>query len=94
MPPAPLKRKENHPKGRPKLRVTKAASTRVGEEETSIHVPYGRGEAELLVQDWADTTFSTVKLCSKMSRQDAQDLKNMKRVGRFLIGKAAGWVLV
>ena len=89
MPPAPFQRKEKHPKGRPKLRVTKAASTRVG-----LHVPYGRGEAELLVQDWADTTFSTVKLCSKMSRPDAQDLKNMKRVGRFLIGKAAGWVLV
>ena len=29
-------------------------------------------------------TFATMKLCSKMSRPDAQDLKNMKRVDRFL----------
>ena len=28
-----------------------------------------------------------MKLCSKMSRPDAQDLKNMKRVGRFLVGR-------
>ena len=27
-----------------------------------------------------------MKFCSKMSRPDAQDLKNMKRVGRFLVG--------
>ena len=38
-------------------------------------------------QDWPDITFATMKLCSKMSRPDAQDLKNMKRVGRFLVGR-------
>ena len=28
-----------------------------------------------------------MKLCSKMSRLDAQDLKNMKSVGRFFVGR-------
>ena len=32
-------------------------------------------------------TFTTMKLCSKMSRPNAQDLKNLKRVGRFLVGR-------
>ena len=40
-----------------------------------------------LSQDRPDITFATMKLCSKMSRSDAQDLKNMKRVGRFLVGR-------
>ena len=40
-----------------------------------------------LSQDRPDITFATMKLCSKMSRPDAQDLKNMKRVGRFLVGR-------
>ena len=31
--------------------------------------------------------FATMKLCTKMSRPDAQDLNNMKRVGRFFVGK-------
>ena len=39
-----------------------------------------------LSQDPPDITFATMKLCSKMSRPDAQDLKNMKRGGRFLVG--------
>ena len=39
-----------------------------------------------LSQDRPDITFATMKLCSKMSRPDAQDLKNMKRVGWFLVG--------
>ena len=39
-----------------------------------------------LSQDRPDITFATVKLCSKMSPPDAQDLKNMKRLGRFLVG--------
>ena len=40
-----------------------------------------------LSQDWPDITFATMKLCSKMSRLNAQDLKNMKRVGQFLFGR-------
>ena len=36
-----------------------------------------------LSQDRPDITFATMKLCSKMSRPDAQDLKNMKRMGRL-----------
>ena len=36
-------------------------------------------------QDRPDTTFATMKLCSKTSRPDTQDLTNMKRVGRFLV---------
>ena len=40
-----------------------------------------------LSQDRPNITFATMKLCSKMSRPDAQDLKNMKRVGRFLVGR-------
>ena len=40
-----------------------------------------------LSQDQPDITFATMKLCSKMPRPDAQDLKNMKRLGRFLFGR-------
>ena len=50
------------------------------------HVPRGRGEAS---QYRPDIAFATMKLCSKMSRLDAQDLKNMKSVGRF-----TSWVSV
>ena len=35
-----------------------------------------------LSQDRPDITFATMKLCSKMSWPDAQDLKNMKRLRR------------
>ena len=34
-----------------------------------------------------EITFATLKLCSKMSQPNGQDLKTMKRVGGFLIGK-------
>ena len=40
-----------------------------------------------LSQDQHGITFTTVKLCSKMSRPDGQVLKNRKRVGRFFVGK-------
>ena len=40
-----------------------------------------------LSQDRSDIAFATMKLCSKMSRLDAQDLKNMKRVGRSFVGR-------
>ena len=46
-----------------------------------------------LSQDRPDSTFATMKLCSNMSRPDAQDLNNMKRVGRFHVGRP-GWVSV
>ena len=41
-----------------------------------------------LSQDLPDITLATMKWCSKMSRPSGQDLKNMKRVGEFLIGKS------
>ena len=40
-----------------------------------------------LSQDRPDITFATMKLCSKMSRPDAQDLKNIKRVCWFLVAR-------
>ena len=40
-----------------------------------------------LSQDPPDIAFATTKLRSKMSRPDAQDLKNMKSVSRFLVGR-------
>ena len=43
-----------------------------------------------LSQDQPDITFATMKLCSKMSRPDTQDLKNMKRVGTSLEGQGLG----
>ena len=46
-----------------------------------------RSEAELFVPRPTDIKLATMKLCSKMSRPDAQDLKNMKRLGRFLVGR-------
>ena len=42
---------------------------------------------DYLSQERPDITFATMKLCSKMSRPDAQDKKNMKRLGRFLVGR-------
>ena len=46
-----------------------------------------------LSQDRPYITFATMKLCSKMSGPDAQDSKNVKRLGRFLVGRK-GWVPV
>ena len=40
-----------------------------------------------LSQDRPDITSATMKLCLKMSRPDAQDLMNMKKTGRFLVGR-------
>ena len=48
-----------------------------------------------LSQDRPGITFATMKLCSKMSRPDAQDLKNMKRLIRSVPRwEATGWVAV
>ena len=69
--------------------------TRVEDNEGSIDPELEQEETTMfravaarlnfLSQDRPDKTFATMKLCSKMS--DAQDLKNMKRVGRFLVGR-------
>ena len=58
----------------------------LGHEETTM---FGAVAARLnyLSQDRPDITFATMKLCSKMSRPDAQDLKNKKGVFRFLVGR-------
>ena len=47
-----------------------------------------------LSQDRSDMTFVTMNLCSKMSRPDGQDLKNMQRVGRFLVGRPRKFIHV
>ena len=48
--------------------------------------PRGRGESRTTCPKTDPTSHSqSVKLCSKMSRPDAQDLRNMKRVGRFFV---------
>ena len=75
-----------------KGRVTRAEDNEgsidpeLGQEETTMcHAVAAR--LNFLSQDRPDITVATMKLCSKMSRPDAQDLKNMKGVGRFLVGR-------
>ena len=58
----------------------------LGHEETTMFRAVA-ARLNYLSQDRPDITFATMKLCSKMSRPDAQDLKNMKRLGRFLVGR-------
>ena len=58
----------------------------LGQEETTVFRAV-QARLNYLSRDRPDETFATMKLCSKMSRPDAQDLKNMKRVGRFLVGR-------
>ena len=77
--------------------VAARGKTRVKEKEGSVDPGLGHEETTFfravaarlnyLSQDRPDITFTTMMLCSKMSRPDAQDLKNMKRVGRFLVGR-------
>ena len=57
----------------------------VREENTMFRAVAAR--MNYLSQDRPDFTFATMKLCSKMFRPDAKDLKNLKRVGRFLTGR-------
>ena len=64
-----------------------SAGPELGREETTMSRAVA-ARLNYLSQDWPDNTFPTMKLCSKMSRPDAQDLKNMKRVGRFFVGRA------
>ena len=54
--------------------------------ETTVFRAVG-ARLNCLSQDQPDITCATMKLCSEMSRPDAQDLKNVKRVGRFLVGR-------
>ena len=58
----------------------------LGHEETTMFRAVA-ARLNCLSQDRPDITFATMKLCSKMSRPDAQDLNNMWRVGRFLVGR-------
>ena len=64
----------------------------VHEETTMFRAVAAR--LNCLSQDRPDITFATMKLCSKMSRPDAQDLKNMKRSGSVSRWKATSWVSV
>ena len=76
--------------------VAAKGETRVEDNEDSIDPELGHEETTMfravaarlnyLSQDRPDITFATMKLCSKMSRPDTQDLNNMKRLGRFLAG--------
>ena len=75
--------------------VVAKGETRIEDNEGSIDPEFGHEETIMiravaarlnyLCQDRPDMTFATMKLCSKMSRPDAQEMKNMKRAGRFLI---------
>ena len=77
--------------------VVAKGETRVEDNDGSVDPELGQEETTMfravaarlnyLSQDRPDITFATMKLCSKMSRPDAQDLKNMKRLGRFLVGR-------
>ena len=58
----------------------------LGHEETPMFRTVG-ARLNYLSQERPDIAFATMKLCSKMSRPDAQDLEDMKRVGRFLVGR-------
>ena len=75
------------PGGRPGSKTTKTAPTPSwGVRRPPCPVGVA-ARLNYLSQERPDITFATMKLCSKMSRPDAQDLKNMKRVGRFLVGR-------
>ena len=81
----------------PTPEVVAKGETRIEDSEGNVDPELGLVETTMfravaarlnyLSQDLPDITFATMKLCSKMSRPNGQDLKNMKRVGRFLIGK-------
>ena len=58
----------------------------LGHDETTMFRAVA-ARLNYLSPDRPDITLATMKLCSKKSRLDAQDLKKMKRVGRFLVGK-------
>ena len=64
--------------------IEESTDPEVGHEETTMFRAVAT-RLNYLSQDRPDITFATMKLCSKMSRPDAQDVKNMKRLGRFLV---------
>ena len=67
-------------------RIEDNTDPELGREETTMFRAI-TARLNCLSQDRPDITFATMKLCSKMSRPDAQDLKNMKRVGPFLVAR-------
>ena len=69
--------------------VAAKVETRIKDNEGSIDPMFRAVAARLnyLSRERPGITFATLKLCSNMSRPYAQDLKNMKRVGRFLVGR-------
>ena len=77
--------------------VAAKGQTRVEDNDDSIDPELGHEETTMfravaarlnyLSQDGPGITFAAMKLCSKMSRPDTQDLQNMKSVGRFLVGR-------
>ena len=77
--------------------VVAKGQTMVEDNEGSIDSELGHEETTMfravaarlnyLSQDLPDVAFATMKLCSEMARPDAQDLKNMRRVCRFLVGR-------
>ena len=79
----------------PTPRVTAEAETKVEGIEGSIDPEMGPEETSLFravaarldyfFQNRPEITFATMKLCSEMSRPDAQHLKSMKRVGGILV---------
>ena len=82
----------------PTPREAAKEETRVEDTEESSDPELGHEETTMfravaarlnhLPQDRPDITFDTMKLWSNISRPDAQDLKNMKRLGRFLVGRS------
>ena len=62
----------------------------LGHEETTMFRALA-ASLNYLSQDRPDSTFATMKLCSKMSLPDAQELKKHES-GRFLVGRPrVGW---
>ena len=72
--------------------VSPAPTPGVREETTMFRAVAAR--LNCLSQDRPDITFATMELCSKMSRPDVQDLKNMKTGGSVSRWKATIWVSV
>ena len=66
---------------------------KLGHEETTMFCAVA-ARLNFLSQGRPRITFTTMKLCSKMSRPNAQDLKNLKRVGSVSRWKATCWVSV
>ena len=66
--------------------IEESTDPELGREETTIFRAVA-ARLNFLSQDRPDITFATMELWSKMSRSDAEDLDNRKRVGRFVVGR-------